>query len=152
MFFIIFIIIPLIEVILFITVGKYIGLWNTISIIIITGIIGAILVKNQGISVLKKGLKELQSNKLPLKPMLEAVAIVVAGAFLLTPGFLTDTLGAILLIPILRGKILEIAIKFLKKKIKYKTNFYDQNTNNNIDNNVYEGKYEEIKEDDEKKE
>ena len=116
MFFIIFIIIPLIEVILFITVGKYIGLWNTISIIIITGIIGAILVKNQGISVLKKGLKELQSNKLPLKPMLEAVAIVVAGAFLLTPGFLTDTLGAILLIPILRGKILEIAIKFLKKK------------------------------------
>ena len=116
MFFIIFIIIPLIEVILFIKVGKYIGLWNTISIIVITGIIGAILVKSQGISILKKGLEELQSNKLPLKPMLEAVAIVVAGAFLLTPGFLTDTLGGILLIPILRGKILEIVIKFFKKK------------------------------------
>ena len=152
MFFIIFIIIPLIEVILFIKVGQYIGLWNTISIIVITGIIGAILVRSQGISILKKGLEELQSNKLPLKPMLEAVAIVVAGAFLLTPGFLTDTLGGILLIPILRGKILEIFIKFFKKKIKYKATFYNQKTNNNVDNDVYEGKYEEIKDDDEKKE
>ena len=151
MFFIIFIIVPLIEVILFITIGKYIGLWNTISIIIVTGIIGAILVKNQGVSVLRKGLKELQLNKLPLKPILEAVAIVVAGAFLLTPGFLTDTLGAILLIPTLRGKILEFAIKFLKKKIKYKDNFYKHRTND-TDNNIYEGKYEEIKDDNEKKE
>ena len=54
MFFLFFIAIPLIEVILFITVGKYIGLWNTIFIIIITGVIGAILVKSQGISILNK--------------------------------------------------------------------------------------------------
>ena len=54
MFFLFFIVVPLIEVMLLITIGKYIGLWNTIIIVIITGIIGAVLVKSQGISILNK--------------------------------------------------------------------------------------------------
>lgn len=151
MFFLLFIGIPIIEVILFITVGKYIGLWNTILIIIITGIVGAILVKKQGISTLQKGLDELRSNKVPLKSMLEGLAIVIAGAFLLTPGFLTDCLGAILLIPPLRNRISVFVLEYLKKNSKIKTNFneYPPNTNNE-EGDVYEGNYEEIK-DDEKK-
>ena len=60
MFFLFFIAIPIIEVILFITVGKHIGLWNTIFIIIITGIIGAFLVKSQGISILNKAIEEVK--------------------------------------------------------------------------------------------
>ena len=67
MFFLLFIAIPLIEVILFITIGKYIGLWNTIFIIILTGIIGAILVKSQGISILNKALEEVRLNKVPIQ-------------------------------------------------------------------------------------
>ena len=63
MFFLFFIAIPIIEVILFITVGKHIGLWNTIFIIIITGIIGAFLVKSQGISILNKAIEEVKLNK-----------------------------------------------------------------------------------------
>ena len=63
MFFLFFIAIPIIEVILFITVGKYIGLWNTIFIIIITGIIGAMLVKSQGISIFNKAMAEIKINK-----------------------------------------------------------------------------------------
>ena len=62
MFFLFFIGIPLIEVMLFITIGKHIGLWNTIFIIIITGIIGAILVKSQGITILNKALEEIKLN------------------------------------------------------------------------------------------
>ena len=151
MFFIFFIGIPIIEVILFITIGKYIGLWNTILIIIITGIIGAILVKSQGISTLKKGLEEIKSNKIPMLPMIEGVAIVIAGAFLLTPGFLTDTLGAILLIPPLRLKIVEFVIEYLKKSFTLKSNFTGYTENENKDKKVYEGKYEEIKEKDKKK-
>ena len=153
MFFIFFIGIPIIEVILFITIGKYIGLWNTILIIIITGIIGAILVKSQGISTLKKGLEEIKSNKIPMLPMIEGIAIVIAGAFLLTPGFLTDTLGAILLIPPLRLKIVEFVIEYLKKSFTLKSNFTRDTENENKDNDkkVYEGKYEEIKEKDKKK-
>ncbi len=153
MFFIFFIGIPIIEVILFITIGKYIGLWNTILIIIITGIIGAILVKSQGISTLKKGLEEIKSNKIPMLPMIEGIAIVIAGAFLLTPGFLTDTLGAILLIPPLRLKIVEFVIEYLKKSFTLKSNFTGdtENENKDKDKKVYEGKYEEIKEKDKKK-
>jgi len=151
MFFIFFIGIPIIEVILFITIGKYIGLWNTILIIIITGIIGAILVKRQGISTLKKGLEEIKSNKIPMLPMIEGIAIVIAGAFLLTPGFLTDTLGAILLIPPLRLKIVEFVIEYLKKSFTLKSNFTRDTENENKDKKVYEGKYEEIKEKDKKK-
>ena len=91
---------------LFITIGKYIGLWNTIIIIIITGIIGAILVKSQGITILNKALEEIKSNKIPILSIFEGIAILIAGAFLLTPGFLTDTLGCILLIPKTRNLII----------------------------------------------
>ena len=113
MFFLFFIAIPLIEVILFITVGKYIGLWNTIFIIIITGVIGAILVKNQGISILNKALGEIRSNKVPIFSIFEGIAILIAGAFLLTPGFLTDTLGCVLLVP----KARNIIINYIGNKI-----------------------------------
>ena len=138
---------------LFITIGKYIGLWNTILIIIATGIIGAILVKSQGLSTLKKGLEEIQSNKIPIQSMIQGIAIIIAGAFLLTPGFLTDTLGAILLIPPFRSKISLFIIEYLKKRSTFRTTFtqYPKNTNETKNKKTYEGKYEEIKNEDEKK-
>ena len=115
MFFLFFIAIPIVEVILFITVGKYIGLWNTILIIIVTGIIGAILVKSQGITILNNALEEIRSNKMPILSIFEGVAILIAGAFLLTPGFLTDTIGCVLLIPKARNIIINYITSYLKK-------------------------------------
>lgn len=150
MFFLFFIGIPLIEVMLFITIGKYIGLWNTILIIIFTGILGAILVKSQGISTLKNGLEEIKSNKIPINSMIQGIGIIIAGAFLLTPGFLTDTLGAILLIPYLRSKIAGFVIEYLKKRSTFKTTF-KQDMGESVDEKIYEGKYEEIKSEDKKK-
>jgi len=150
MFFLFFIGIPLIEVMLFITIGKYIGLWNTILIIIFTGILGAILVKSQGISTLKNGLEEIKSNKIPINSMIQGIGIIIAGAFLLTPGFLTDTLGAILLIPYLRSKIAGFVIEYLKKRSTFKTTF-KQGMGESVDEKIYEGKYEEIKSEDKKK-
>ena len=134
MFFLFFIAIPIMEVILFITVGKHIGLWNTILIIIVTGIIGAILVKTQGISIINKAMEELKSNKMPILSIFEGIAILVAGAFLLTPGFLTDTLGGLLLIPKTRNILIEYIISFLKKR----ANFKDK------ENKIFEGDYEEV--------
>ena len=116
MFFLLFIAIPLIEVILFITIGKYIGLWNTIFIIILTAIIGAILVKSQGISILNKALEEVRLNKVPIQSIFEGIVIFIAGAFLLTPGFLTDTLGCVLLIPKTRNLVIIYITSYLKKK------------------------------------
>ncbi len=150
MFFLIFIGIPLIEVMLFITIGKHIGLWNTIFIIILTGIIGAFLVKKQGISTLNNALLEIKSNKIPIFSIFEGIAILIAGAFLLTPGFLTDILGCVLLIPKTRNIIINYYVTYLKKKTSYKENF-DIYKNQNKEEKIVEGDFEEIKESDKKK-
>ena len=149
--FFIFIGIPIIEVILFIKVGKYIGLWNTIFIIIITGVIGAILVKSQGISILNKAFEEIRLNKMPLLSIFEGIAILIAGAFLITPGFLTDTLGCILLIPKTRNLIITHITSYLKKKAIYKekTTYYSNEKNN--ENKTFEGNFEEVKDPKKKK-
>ena len=138
MFFLFFIVIPLIEVMLFITIGKYIGLWNTIIIIIITGIIGAILVKSQGITILNKALEEIKSNKIPIFSIFEGIAILIAGAFLLTPGFLTDTLGCILLIPKTRNLIISYIATHLKKRTVYKEKSTYYPNNEDKKNKIYE--------------
>ena len=149
MFFLFFIVIPLLEVMLFITIGKYIGLWNTIIIIIITGIIGAILVKSQGITILNKALGEIKSNKIPIFSIFEGIAILIAGAFLLTPGFLTDTLGCILLIPKTRNLIISYITTHLKKRTVYKEKSTYYPDEKDKKNKIFEGDYEEI--DDNKK-
>ncbi len=147
-FFLIFIGIPLIEVILFITIGKHIGLLNTISLIIITGIIGAILVKKQGITILNKALEEIKSNKIPIFSIFEGIAILIAGAFLLTPGFLTDTLGCILLIPKTRNIIIKYITSYLEKRTIYKKKSkYDKNE----EDKIVEGSFEEINDNEKKK-
>ena len=151
MFFLLFIGIPIVEVILFITIGKYIGLWNTIFIIIITGVVGAVLVKNQGISILNKALEEIKLNKVPILSIFEGIAIFVAGAFLLTPGFLTDTLGCILLIPKTRNLIIAYISSYLKKRTIYKKKTTYYSNEENEENKIFEGKFEEVEDSEKKK-
>ena len=151
MFFLLFIGIPIVEVILFITIGKYIGLWNTIFIIIITGVIGAVLVKSQGISILNKALEEIKLNKVPILSIFEGIAIFIAGAFLLTPGFLTDTLGCILLVPKTRKLIISYITSYLKKRTIYKKKTTYYSNEENEENKIFEGKFEEINDSEKKK-
>ena len=151
MFFLFFIAIPLIEVILFITVGKYIGLWNTIFIIIMTGIVGAILVKSQGINILNKALGEIRSNKVPIFSIFEGIAILIAGAFLLTPGFLTDTLGCILLVPKARNIIINYITSYLKKRTIYKEKTMYNSNEEDKRNKIFEGNFEEVDDNEKKK-
>ena len=148
MFFLIFIGVPIIEVILFIIIGEQIGLWNTIFIIIITGIIGAILVKSQGISTLNKAMEEIKLNKVPINSIVEGIAILIAGAFLLTPGFFTDTLGCVLLIPKSRNIIIKYLFSYLKKK-----SFSEKKNKNDFNekNKIFEGSFEEVDDDEKKK-
>ena len=149
--FFIFIGIPIIEVILFIKVGKHIGLWNTIFIIIITGIIGAILVKTQGITTLNKALKEIQLNKIPIFSIFEGITILIAGAFLLTPGFLTDALGGVLLIPKTRKLIIGYITLYLKKRTIYKKKSTYYSNEEDKKNKIFEGNFEEVKNNNKKK-
>lgn len=97
--------IPLIEVALFIVVGGAIGLWPTVALVIATAVIGTTLIRLQGLAVLDQARLKLDRGEPPVADMFHALGLVVAGILLLTPGFLTDTLGFILLIPVARTVI-----------------------------------------------
>lgn len=100
---IIFLIVPAVEIFLLIQVGAVIGGWWTVSLVILTAIIGVQLLKYQGISTLRRAQEKMQSGSMPAQEMLEGIGLIVAGAFLLTPGFFTDSVGFCLLIPPIRG-------------------------------------------------
>lgn len=101
-----FIIIPLLELYLIIKVGSYIGALWTVIIVIMTAIIGVNLLRMQGLSTLKRAQQNMEQGVMPAMEMLEGLALAVGGALLITPGFLTDTLGLICLIPVTRRAII----------------------------------------------
>ena len=94
-----FTLIPFIELYLLIKIGQFVGAFDTILIVIFTGIAGAYLARLEGIRTLFKVRESLNSGKLPAEEMLDAMLIFVAGAVLLTPGFITDLAGILILIP-----------------------------------------------------
>ena len=102
---ILFVVIPFIEVSLLIKVGSLIGTWPTIGLVIFTAVLGSALMRIQGLETLLRVQRALASGQLPTKELLEGVIILVSGAMLLTPGFLTDFIGFFGLIPFSRRAI-----------------------------------------------
>lgn len=94
--------VPLVEVALFIVVGGIIGLWPTLALAVITAFLGTHLIRRQGLSIIARAQSELASNRLPVVELFDGLCLFVAGALLITPGFATDTLGGLLLVPPLR--------------------------------------------------
>ena len=101
-----FIAVPLIEIGLFIKVGGWLTLWPTLAIVLTTGIIGTFLVRQQGLKVLGELRSSMSQMRDPLSPLAHGAMILFAGALLLTPGFFTDAVGFLLLIPALRRAII----------------------------------------------
>lgn len=91
--------ISIIEIALFILMGDILGLWGTVLVVFVTAWIGARLVKKQGINTLISAQHTVNQGKAPLKEMYAGVCLLVAGALLVTPGFLTDGVGLLLLLP-----------------------------------------------------
>ena len=108
-----FILIPILEICLFILLGGFIGVYPTLLIILLTAILGTFLVKTQGINVLKEIQNKLNELENPTEPIAHGAMILFAGALLLTPGFFTDTIGFLLLLPNVR----KVAFFWLKNKI-----------------------------------
>ena len=94
-----FIAVPVIEIAAFIEVGGWIGLWPTIGVVIATAVAGSALLRQQGLSVLRRFRESLLRNELPVAELFDGLCLLVAGAFLLTPGFFTDLAGFALMIP-----------------------------------------------------
>ncbi len=112
-----FICVPIIEIGLFIQVGGFLGLWPTIALVLVTAFAGASLVRSQGIATLMSVQGRLQQGEMPAQQIIEGVMLAVAGVLLLTPGFMTDALGMLVLLPAPRAKM----AKELMKRVKVNT-------------------------------
>jgi UPF0716 protein FxsA len=106
--------IPLIEIALFIQVGGLIGLWPTLLIVIGTAVLGAFLVRSQGISQLRKLQSSFERLENPTESLAHGAMILLSGLLLLAPGFFTDTLGFLLLIPQVRDRV----FRFLRSRVR----------------------------------
>ena len=121
-------IIPVVEIYLFIKIGSQIGAFNTISLIIITAVVGLYYAKYEGLNTLRSAVSQLVKNEIPINEIISAAALAFAALLMILPGFLTDVIGLIIIFPWTRNI-------FLKKiTIKKKNN----------NKNFIEGEYEDI--------
>lgn len=112
--FLIFIVIPVIEITVLIQVGEQLGAFPTVALVILTAAIGASLVRSQGLQTLMSAQKKMQQGQQPGQEVIEGVMLAIAGVMLVTPGFVTDFMGLLLLLPFSRqffaAKLLERVI------------------------------------------
>ncbi|MDF2375626.1 MAG: FxsA family protein [Verrucomicrobiales bacterium] len=114
---ILFITIPVLELCIFLMLGSKIGIPTTLAIIVITAVLGAWLTKSQGLKALTKYQAALSQGRLPHEEVMDGLLILIAGAVLLTPGFLTDAIGFSLLVPTVRDFVKSIAKAYLSGRV-----------------------------------
>ena len=112
--------IPLIEIYLFIKIGSYIGAFNTVSLILITAIVGIIYARYEGFNTLRSGISQLIKNEIPVYEIISGAALAFAALLLILPGFATDLMGLILIFPPTRKLILKNFSKKYTSKNKKK--------------------------------
>ena len=132
------ILIPILEIYLFIKIGSQIGAFNTILLIFITAIVGIYYAKYEGLNTIRSGFMQMVKNELPAYEIISGAAIAFAAILLIIPGFATDILGFLLIFPITRKLIFGNLSNKLKKKEVKKNNFID-------------GEYEDIEDNDDRK-
>ena len=136
-FFLIFICLPAIEIYFMIKVGAELGALNTIGLVFLTAIIGVYFAKLQGIQTLKSGMLNLYQNKIPLYEVMSGASIALAALLLIVPGFFTDVIGFLLLIPFTR----KILFRFT---IKDKTKASNESQDKTIDGEIVDNKKDEL--------
>jgi len=110
-FLLIFICLPALEIYLLIKMGGHVGALNTVALIFLTAIIGVYFAKHQGMQTLKSGMVNLYQNKMPIFEMMSGASIAIAALLLIVPGFFTDFIGFLLLIPFTRRILFGLALK-----------------------------------------
>ena len=110
-FLLLFIVVPLVELALLIRLGGWLGLWPTLGIIVLTAILGTWMLRQQGLSTFSRAMASLSEGQPPVGPMIEGALLLIAGAFLLTPGIITDAVGGLLLIPPIRQWVANRGLK-----------------------------------------
>ena len=119
MIFLVFIIIPIIEISIFITIGSNIGILNTIAIILITALVGIFLVRRQGIKLLFDAQKNLSQGITPTEEIKGAIFLLVSGLLLITPGFFTDCIGFAVFLKPIQNLIANRAKNYFQSRVRY---------------------------------
>ncbi len=132
------ILVPVLEIYLFIKIGSQIGAFNTISLIFITAIIGVIYARYEGLNTLRSGFSQLIKNEIPAYEMISGAILAFAALLLIVPGFATDSIGFLLIFPLTRKLLLNNFSKKFKREKENKNDFI-------------EGTYEDIDDDNDRK-
>ena len=132
------ILVPILEIYLFIKIGSQIGAFNTISLIFLTAILGVIYARFEGLNTLRSGFSQLIKNEIPAYEMISGAILAFAALLLIIPGFATDFIGFLLIFPLTRKLIFNNFSKKFKKEKKSKNDFI-------------EGTYEDIDDDNDRK-
>jgi len=111
------IVVPLADFALLLRVGSVLTFVPTVALVILTGIIGAALARRQGVATLARINTELAAGRMPTTQLGEGLLILLAAAVLLTPGFITDALGLLLLVPIIRRRFLSVVTRYFQSRI-----------------------------------
>lgn len=112
--FVLFIVMPIVEITLLIKVGQQIGALYTAGLVVLTAFVGSLMLRQQGLSTLFRAQERMNSGQIPLQEMLEGIFLAVGGALLITPGFVTDVFGFLCLIPVTRKGIVRFAGRHIK--------------------------------------
>ena len=132
------ILVPIIEIYLFIKIGSQIGAFSTIFLIFLTAVVGIVYARYEGLNTLRSGFTQLVKNELPAYEIISGAAIAFSALLLIIPGFATDALGFLILFPITRRFLFKKFSKNIKKNLINKENFID-------------GEFQDIEDDNDKK-
>lgn len=138
--FLLFLLVPLIEIALFIQIGGLIGLFPTLAIVIITAVLGTFLVRSQGLAVINQVRGSFEELNDPTEPLAHGAMILFSGALLLTPGFFTDAVGFALLVPGIRSGV----YRAVRSRINVQSFEYGARTNPPQDDGVIDAEYEDL--------
>ena len=143
--FVLFVVMPVIEIAILIKVGGILGVWTTIIIVIFTAVLGTVMLRAQSLSTIQSVQSRMNAGQLPAMQMMEGVVLLIGGVLLLTPGFITDGLGFFCLIPQTRRWLLKKAIARAKVSVFSGHPSSDTNTadkrKDKADPGVIEGKF-----------
>lgn len=129
--------VPLLEIAVFIQVGDVVGLWWTLVLIVATAVAGTVLLRLQGLATLARARDTLNRGGVPVQEVLDGVCLLISGALLLTPGFVTDAVGGLLLVPALRHGLQRWALARLSAR----------GGRGRVDDGVIDGEYTDVSED-----
>ena len=132
------ILIPIVEIYLFIKIGSQIGAFSTIFLVFFTAVVGVYYARYEGINTLRSGMMQIIKNQIPAHELISGAALAFAAILLIIPGFATDLIGFLLIIPITRKLILG----------RFNTKFKDKETKKN---DFIEGEFEDIEDDNDRK-